>query len=167
MKADSGPSLFEKIINSASSVSNWLAHGALLAMLLLTAVDLAAYKLLRWSFGGSYEISGVLGLLIVVFALPHTQIVKGQIAVDFFVSRMPKRAQKVLAVLISLLGLFLFILITWQMLVYGLELGAEGRVTPIERIPLHPFAYITVACSALMSLVILVDLIKLFKGAEQ
>lgn len=174
MKAYSRLDRFEKLANSASGVFYWVACGGIVALLLLTFVDLTAYKLssvdwigqnlFRWTWAGGYEITGLLGLVTISFAIALTQVLQGHVAVDFFVKRFTKRAQAVIAGIVSLFGLVLFALATWQMYDYGLILQATGRITPMEKIPLAPFAYAAAACALLMFFVLLVALLRSVKG---
>ena len=158
---------FEKLTTSTSGVFNWVAGIAVVSMLSISAIDLIGAKLFNRPFAGSIEIIGLLGLLIIIFSLPLTQVMGGHTAVDFFVNRLSKLAQAIIASIVSLMGLFLFAIITWQMIDYGLTIQAAGGVTPIERIPLAPSIYATAACTLLMCFVFLVSLFKTIKGARK
>jgi TRAP-type C4-dicarboxylate transport system permease small subunit len=61
--------------------------------------------------------------------------------VEFFVPLLPGILQRLSAILVRLLVLALFILVTWQMFVYGADLKNYTEVSPTIRIPLYPFAY--------------------------
>ena len=163
---------FEKISKGASLVSFWVACGASVGLLLLTSFDLIADHLsdlvgrnvFNWTWAGGYEITGLLGLLIVGFAIPYTQIIRGHVAVDFFARRMPPRARNIISIFTTSLVLAIFALIIRQMLLYGRIIQDAGETTAMEAIPLAPFAYAMAFAALLMCLVLVMTLIKSVKG---
>lgn len=158
------PGRLAKLTDSTSMVFNWVACVAMVAMLLLAAVDLVGIKVFKWNFAGAFEIIGLLGLILVAFAIPHTQVEKGHIAIDILTNLLPKRAQAFFDVFISLLILVLFAPMTWQMYIYGLRLQAQGAVSATQRLPLEPLAYASAVCFLLMCLVLIVQIVRAVRG---
>ncbi len=158
------PGRLAKLTDSTSEVFNWVASAAMVAMLLLATVDLVGIKVFKWNFAGAFESVGLLGLILICFAIPHTQLQKGHIAIDILTNRLPKRIQAFFDVFISLLILILFAPMTWQMFIYGLRLQDQGAVSATQRIPLEPFAYASAACFLLMCLVLVVQAVIAFRG---
>jgi TRAP-type C4-dicarboxylate transport system permease small subunit len=154
----------EKLASSAGSALRQVGRGAIVAMLLITCVDVIGYKLFHHSIIGSAEIIGLLGLVTVTFSLLYTQVLHGHIEIDFMVTRLPKRAQAVIASIVSLFGFVLFILITWQMYDYGRIAQAAGRTSGIMGIPLSPLSYAMAACCLLVCVPLLVVLLRSIKG---
>ena len=163
---------FEKICNTASLVLFWVACAASVGLLLLTAVDLILNHLsdligrdvFSWTWAGGYEITGLLGLLIVGFAISHTQILGGHISVDFFTRRMNPRAHRIISIITNLFILAIFALIIRQMIIYGQIIQSAGETTAMEGIPLAPFAYAVAFAALMMCLVLVIKLIRLVKG---
>lgn len=154
----------EKLANSTGSALRQVARVAIVAMLLITCADVIGYKLFGQSIIGSAEIIGLLGLVTVSFSLLYVQVLRGHIEIDFFVTRLPKRAQAVIASIVSLFGLVLFGLLTWQIYDYGRIAQASGRVSGIMEIPLSPLAYAMAACCLLVCVPLLVVLLRSIKG---
>ncbi|GAI39433.1 unnamed protein product, partial [marine sediment metagenome] len=67
---------------------NWVAGGLLVAMMLITVVNLIMVQVDR-PFVGTTEIVGFLAALVAAFALGYTQLQKGHTRVDILVLRFP------------------------------------------------------------------------------
>ncbi|MCD6359112.1 MAG: TRAP transporter small permease [Dehalococcoidia bacterium] len=132
-----------------------VALWALAAMMFITCIDI-----LMRSFGypvaGIYEVVGYIGAIAVSFALPRTTATGGHIAVDIVVARFPERVQSVIRAVVSLLGLVLFIIITWQCVVMGFDLVCTGEVSPTLQIPFFPFVF-GVACGCAATCLVLLS----------
>ena len=107
----------------------------------------------------------MLGLLTVAFAISHTQVLHGHVAVDFVTTLLPKRAQAILDCIIPPIALVIFIPMTWQMYIIGLRFIAQGAVSTTQRIPYAPLAFATAACAAIICLVLIVEFVKSIRGA--
>ena len=90
---------------------------------------------------GAIEIVAFLGVVITAFGMAYTQAEHGNIQVEFFVTRLPKRIRAILGVFTSLLGITLFALLAWQSVRYGINLQQRGEVSMTSRIPFYPFVY--------------------------
>lgn len=155
---------FEKLAGAVSLALNRVACVAIIAMVSLATIDFIGVKVFRWGFAGSFEMVGLFGLIIVIFALPYTQLLRGHAEIDFVVNRLPKRAQAVIDSVVFLFALVLFALVTWQMFDYGGTLQASGGVTMTQGLPLSPFAYATASCCLVMCVILAVALVRGLKG---
>lgn len=136
----------EKFSRTFNRVLRWVSMTGMVVMVLTTIIDVAGAKLFRWPLPGAFEITSILGLVVIVFALPYTQMLRGHIEIDIFTGLLPKRAQSILGCFMFLLGIILFVLITWQMFDFGQGLRMDHRVTETWEIPMYPFAYGATVC---------------------
>ena len=136
---------------------------ALTTMVFLTGADVV----LRY-FGkpivGTYEIVGLLGALMVGFALPQTSRAKGHVLMDFIITKLPSGLQKLFYALTRILGMFVFALIAWNVWLLGDDYRRMGEGSLTLAIPLYPVAYIIAICSFV---VIIVLFLELLEGQEQ
>ena len=136
---------------------------ALTTMVFLTGADVV----LRY-FGkpivGTYEIVGLLGALMVGFALPQTSRAKGHVLMDFIITRLPSSVQKLFYALTRILGILVFALITWNVWLLGDDYRRMGEGSLTLAIPLYPVAYVIAICSFV---VIIVLFLELLEGQEQ
>lgn len=143
---------------TAARKLNMIAAIAIVIMMSLTCADVIL-RLFRKPVPGTYEMVSFLGAIVVSFALAHTSVEKGHVAVSLIVRLFPARVQAVIESMIAVLGMILFGLIAWQSLLYGLDCQRVGEVSLTLQIPFYPVIYGVAFGSAAVCFVLLVDLI--------
>jgi TRAP-type C4-dicarboxylate transport system permease small subunit len=150
---------FKRFVFWLSKKFNWVAAAGIVALMALTFTDVFLRYFFRSPVRGTYEVSGLIGLVIISFALGQTQIRKSHISVDFLTLLLPRKVRTVLASLVWLISLCLSLFISWRSGVYAFSLYQVGETTQTEKISLAPFEYIVAAGFGVLCLVFLVDLI--------
>jgi TRAP-type C4-dicarboxylate transport system permease small subunit len=148
----------EKAITATAEKANWISAAALIIMMLLTTLDVIL-RLFKSSVPGTYEIIGLLGAVVTSFALGYTSVEKGHIAVDFLVMRFSPKSQALIGAVNAIIASMLFALITWQSLLYGIDLLKKGQVSQTIQIPIYPFVFGIAAGCGLLTLVLIVELL--------
>jgi len=138
---------------------NWIAGGGLVVMMLLTCADVIMRSSGR-PIPGTFEIVGFLGVIVVAFAIAYTQILRGHVAIDYLVARLPRRSQYIVKSITYLLSTGLFALIAWQSYLFAGDLWGSGEVSPTEKIPFFPIVYGLALACLLTSLVLLLEFFK-------
>ena len=151
---------FEKFTTSFSRWLNWVAGVGLVAMLSLTVADIVGIKLFKWPIPGAIELVGFLGIVLIGFALAYTQVLRGNIQVEFFVRLLPKRVQAGITAFVSILGLALFAMLAWQSYDFGRVLQTTGEVSMTQNIPFFPFVDALAFCCLPLCLVLLIEFLK-------
>jgi len=146
----------EKTINIAAEKANWISAAALIVMMLLTTLDVVL-RLFKSSVPGTYEIIGLMGAIVTSFALGYTSVEKGHIAVDILVMRFSPKAQALIGAANAIIAAVLFGIVTWQSLLYGMDLLKKGQVSATIQIPIYPFVFGIAAGCGLLTLVLLVE----------
>jgi TRAP-type C4-dicarboxylate transport system permease small subunit len=148
-----------EILASVAGVLFVAGGVALTAMVFLTGADVV----LRY-FGkpivGTYEIVGLLGALMVGFALPQTSRAKGHVLMDFIITRLPSGLQKLFYGLTRIFGIFVFGLITWEVWLLGDDYRRMGEGSLTLAIPLYPVAYVIAICSFVVIIVLFLELVE-------
>ena len=163
----------ERVYKGFSEILYWVAGIAIVSMMLLTCVDVALrfcvtiYHKYRWEIlgffhpiPGTYELVYFMGSVAVAFALAHTSGQKGHVAVSIVVDSLPKRAQAIIGTITSSFGLILFVLLSWQSVVYARHLKAIGEVSLTLQLPIYPFIYGVAFSAAAVCLVLFVEVSK-------
>jgi TRAP-type C4-dicarboxylate transport system permease small subunit len=119
----------------------WVGLAAFVFMMVLTTVDVVGAKLFLKPVNGALDLMMILQLLAMGFALSTSYIGNRHVQVEFFVPMMPRLVRRIIACIIQLLLLLLFIVMTWQLFVYGHDLKLYDEVSATIRIPLYPFTY--------------------------
>jgi len=163
----------EKISKDLARILYWVAGIAIVSMMLLTCADVilrlgvTVYHKYHWFFlspfkpiPGTYELVCFLGAVAVSFAMAHTSVEKGHVAVSLVVRMFPERIQAIIDSITSSFGFILFALISWRSVLYGNHLRASGEVSLTLQLPFYPFVYGIAFAAAALCLVLFVDLSK-------
>lgn len=149
----------EKFNRRLSNWFQWIGMAGILVMVLITGIDVVGAKIFLWRLFGAIDMVQLSQIVAIAFACAFTLIVGRHVRVEFFVARLPRRAQGVIDSFVSLLGLGLFILIIWRLYVLGHTFQTTGESTPTAYIPLYPFAYGIALASIPVCLLFLQELI--------
>jgi len=142
---------------------NAIAAVALAFMILLTVADVIL-RSFRKPIIGTYEIVALSGAVIIGFSIPFTSWMKGHINVDFFTLKFPPRGRKIFNLVTKCLGIGLFLIIGWNLIILGMDLHKAGEVTPTRHIPFYPVLYGIGICCFFQCLVLFCDLVKIPGG---
>ncbi len=139
----------------------------IMIMMILTAVDTVLRNFFNHPIVGAHEVSEVLMVIFVFLAIAYTAIEKGHVAVDFLTGRFPKRVQAIIDKVTNFLSLFIFLLITWQTFLFGMDLWKNKTVSPTLDIPIFPFAFIVAFGTGLLCLVLLINFLHSLSEGKQ
>jgi TRAP-type C4-dicarboxylate transport system permease small subunit len=132
----------------------------MLLMMAITCIDVVGAKVFLWRLLGAIDIVMLSQIVAVAFAASMSLILGRHIRVEFFVTRLPRRAQTVINSIVSLLGLGLFSVIIWRLCVLGHSFQTSGEYSATAYIPYYPFAYGIALASIPVCLVFLVEFLK-------
>ena len=114
---------------------------SLLLIMVITCADVIGAKAFLRPVPGALDIVMLAQTVAVSFGVAATLSAGGHVSVEIFLMHMPPVMRRICRVVIEVLSLFLFVLILWQLAVYGHELRLDGEVSPTAQIPIYPFAY--------------------------
>ncbi len=140
-----------------------LAGITLTFMMLLTVSDVIL-RFMRRPIVGTYELVAFSGAVVIGFALPYTSWLRGHIFVDFLISRFSKIIRNIFNIFTRLLAICLFLLIGWNLFLYGRDLYRSGEVSLTLQMPFYPVAYGVGVCCFIQSLVLFCDILKVIGG---
>ncbi len=150
---------FQKISSGLSRKLYWIAGAAIVAMMLITCADVVL-RYFRMPIPGTYELVCFLGAVAAAFAMAYTSLEKGHVSVSFVVALFPQRIQGLIESITNLFGLFLFVLIAWQSVIYANDLRLSGEVSLTLELPFYPFVYGIGFSAGVVSLILISDLLK-------
>ena len=149
----------ERISNELARLLYWMAGTAIIVMMVLTCGDVIL-RFFRRPIPGTYELVCFLGAVAVAFAMAHTTVQKGHVAVSLLVRLFPARIQGLVESITSTFGFIFFALVAWQSVLYGNDLYTSGEVSLTLQLPFYPFIYGIGFSAAAVCLVLLTDLFK-------
>ena len=136
-----------------------LAIWMLTAMMLLTASDVCLRYIFKSPITGSYELVEFMMALIVPFSIVFCANEKAHIHVDILLEHLPEGVRSFFSFVGNILSLFLFVLITWQTCIYIAEEYESELTSAVLYIPVYPFISALAAAFAILSLLLLAELI--------
>jgi TRAP-type C4-dicarboxylate transport system permease small subunit len=140
----------------------YVAGTAIVIMMLMTTTDVVL-RYLGCPVPGTYELVSFLASIAVSFAIAHTFVTKGHVAVNLLVRLLPSRVQALIDAFTNTLSLFLFACVSWRCWLYASELKNTGEVSLTLELPFYPFVYGIAIASGIAALVILVELLEKIK----
>ncbi len=165
----------EKISKDLARVLYWIAGIAIVSMMLLTCADLllrylvTLYHKTHWEIltpfrpiPGTYELVYFMASVAVAFAMAHTSVEKGHVAVSFVVNLLPQKAQAIIATITSSFGFIFFALLAWQSVEYANHLMESQEVSLTLELPFWPFVHGVGFSAAAVCLVLLLEIFKNF-----
>ena len=155
-----------RIVSTINKPVTVIAGSALAFVILVTVADVVM-RILGSAVTGTYELVCFSGGILVCFSIPLTSWANRQIQVEFLVMKFPPRIRKVVTVVTKCLGVVLFVLITWNVVLLGNELKSAAQVTQVLRLPFFPVAYAMAICGFLQCVVLLCDIVKIVGGKNE
>lgn len=140
-----------------------VAAAAVLLMLLVTVGNIAL-RLFAEPFNGTFEIVGMLSVVVNGLALAEAQRHKSHIAIDLAIEKAPIRAQLVIGALVTVASAVMFFLLAQNLVSYGLNLRDVGSVSESLRLPYWPLALVLALGVAGLILALLSDLAQITRN---
>ena len=147
----------------AEPLINVIAGIAITFIMFLTVLDVIL-RSFRRPIVGTYELVAFSGAMVIGFAIPLTSWMRGHIYVDFFIAKLSRTARSIFNVTTRCLGIVLFFLIGWNLIKVGMDLQQSGEVSLTLQLPFYPVAYGVAVSCFVQCLVLLADIVKIFRG---
>lgn len=153
-------SKLERIIEFITRWLNWLAAIAVIVVMLIVCANVIGRGFFAKPVKGTVEIVGLLGGVIIAWAISYTQIIKGHIRIDLLMERFPSRFQHIVDSVMYLMTFLLFCIISWQTIVFARAKSETGELSEVLKMPITPFAYVVAIGCIALTMVLLLDLVK-------
>ena len=150
--------LLEKLNRQLNRTLVFIGGVFLVSMVVLTCANIV-FRLTWVPIRGTYELMGFFGALVTAFALGHTQLKKGHIAVDVLINTFPSKTRRILSAVNGFICVFFFGIAAWQIAVKATTLMKTGEITETLRIIYYPFTYAVAFGCIVLVLVLFTDLL--------
>jgi len=132
-----------------------LAGLGVLTMMAVTCIDvILRLPLINRSLLGAYDIVKIIGAMTLAATLPYTTAVKGHVAIEYFFHKLNRRGRIVVDTIIRLMGMALFVFLSWRSYIYGMNLHRIGQVSQTLQLPVFWVPYVIGFCCSIVVLVI-------------
>ncbi|WP_024333574.1 TRAP transporter small permease [Desulfotignum balticum] len=166
----------ENNIHRVARLMYFFAGMAIVAMMMITTLDVfmrfcvTMYSKFGWEFlaswrpvPGTYDLVAMCGAIAAAFAMAHTTLESGHVAVSLVVRLLSKKGQLWMKMFTDTASLSLFSILAWRSVVYAGKLKESGEVSMTMQLPYHPFVYLMAFSSLVVALVYLIAIIKNMK----
>ena len=138
-----------------------LIAGLTLAFMLVFTLTNVVMRALGRPILGDFEVISFLGAVVIGFAIPYTSLLKGHVYVDFFLEKIPRKVGNVIQIFTRILGIALFLWMSWNFVVMSLDLIKSKEVTPVFRLPFYPISFGLAFCCLIQCLPLLSQIIQI------
>ena len=136
----------------AGWVLGTIAAADLMAMMVLTFVDVSGRKLFSSPIYGAYEVTEFMMGVLIFCTLPLVTAREGHVTIDIMDHFVPSAAMKTQRVVISLVSAVVLGVITWRLWIMSGSHLRTNEVTMTLRIPHGPFTRTFAVMAALATL---------------
>lgn len=145
------------VIDRIITILAAIAAVAMLLMLVVTVGNIVL-RLVAEPYNGTFEVVGMLSVVVTGLALAEAQRTKSHIAIDLLIEKAPIRAQLVVGAVMTVISGVMFFLLAQRLVSYGLNLRDTGSVSESLRLPYWPLALVLAVGVAGLLLALVSDL---------
>jgi TRAP-type C4-dicarboxylate transport system permease small subunit len=156
---------FEKIFRKLTNIGATLACFVLLGTMIITVANIA-YRMSGHTIIGTYDLSELLIVVFVGFALAYAALTKAHVSVKIVIEFLSKRSQTFLECLTSMLGFIFWALVVWSSIELTVEKAQMGEKTDTVNISYIPFRCIFIFGLFLLSIILLIKFINSLRGEK-
>lgn len=150
----------EKHVGTLCRVLAFIAGLALLAIMVVTVINVFL-RIPSSPITGTVEISSMLFAIVVAFGIGFTTVKHQHVEIDLVTRHLPKRVQSILSVVIGILGLGIWVVLTWRSYVFAAEQYSIGEYNPVlHNMRVAPWRFALVFGLGILCLVLLIQLIQ-------
>lgn len=124
----------------------WASALLILALIVVTCIDVIGRYLFNRPFGGAYELTQMLLATLVFVALPLTSHDGSHVEVDLALHLFPKPVQAVLGQLAGIISAVVLGYFSWRLVLIGIDQMESGTRSASLALPMAPLAFLAAAC---------------------
>jgi len=151
----------------ADAILGVAASAILLAMMLLTVVDVVARYVFNRPLRGAFEITELMLLVLIFAGLPLVSFTDEHAVMDFIDRVLGPRAQRGLVRAVQAFNAAFMFLLAWLMWLKADRIWAYRDATDVLRIVYGPFVYFMAATLGLAGVIHLYKVVARDKAAER
>jgi TRAP-type C4-dicarboxylate transport system permease small subunit len=151
---------FVSFVLKVSKLLHWIAAAALTLMMCITVADVIG-RAAGHPIMGTYEIVGLMGAIVIGFAVPLASWQKVHIYMEFLVDRLPRSRKNMMNIFTRLLCILLFVFIGYNMFQLGADYQRAGEVSLTLKIPIYPVVYGVAVCCFIEAAQFVCDILKI------
>jgi TRAP-type C4-dicarboxylate transport system permease small subunit len=156
-----------RAVRLAEGLLGTIVAALLMAMMLITVVDVVGRYGLRQPVPGAYELIELMLAIVIFMALPLVCLKDENITVTLLTEHLSDRARQIHSGVVSLLCSGVLAVVAWRLYAHAAQLASYGDVTMFLRMPRGPIGYTMALLSALGAAALVIVGIEYLKGARR
>lgn len=148
-------------------VALWIGGPVLGFMVAVTVVDVTLRYVFNSPIFGAEDFSSLSMSVAVAAAIAYSGKTGGQVSVELFVNLMSPRVTAVTEVIVRLLSISMLGILSWRLVIAGIDAAKYGEASFALLISFEPFFYILAASMLLYAIVLVAELIVNFRPVPQ
>ena len=116
-----------------------IAATVLMAMMLLTALDVVLRYLFNRPISGAFELVEYMMAILIPFAIVYCADQRAHVAVELIMGRFSSQVQNYFDTVTTFITMLFAVLIAWQNVIYFKETYASQVTSAVLLIPTYPF----------------------------
>jgi TRAP-type transport system small permease protein len=156
---------YNKVIRWICWVMTAIGAAVLTIMMFLSVADVIGRYFFLHPVEGTFEIVGLLVIIVGCLGLGYCQMVKGNINIDIVTNRFSPRGKAILNIFSYAMSVGLCFIFCWQMSLraYDYMFKTLGGKTVTLHITIWPFMLLMDICFAWLTVIYIIDLVNAFK----
>lgn len=156
--------LFEKLLSNICRFFDFVAALMLFVLMVQNGADVIGRYFFNAPIIGSNERGQMLLGMMVFLSWGYTQLKKGHVTVDLFLTKFSQRAQSGINLATTFLTFIFFALVVWQGTIEAWKTHASGEVVYVIHWPLAPFQFFAPLGALFVCLVLILEMIQLYSN---
>jgi len=153
------------ILKNIISKADKIAGLCFFSVMALVILNIIMRKVFILPIMGTYELVGLLTATGIALALANCTQSNGHVAMGLIVDRLSPARQLLFDIIVYSISLLLWLVIAWQMFIYGWTTYSRGLVSSTALIPIFPFIFIIAVSVLFLCFVLAFKLAYSFKTA--
>ena len=154
------------VVRLAEGLLGIIVAVLLMAMMLITTVDVVGRYIVKQPLPGAYELIELMLAVNIFMALPLVCLKDEHITVTVLLEGLSRRVRQVHAGVVSLLSAGVLAVVAWRLYAHAAQLASYGDVTMFLRLPRGPIGYTMALLTALGAAATVILAIDYLKGAR-
>lgn len=136
---------------------NNIGIGCFMVMVIFTFIDVILRYIFNRPIHGGFEITELIMVIAIFFAVAYTQVQKLHVSMDFVAIKLSPRLRALLKIVTLFFSIGVLVLITWKSYDVALHYWDTHLTTRVLRVPVSPFVLVVTFGCALLALVLIRD----------
>jgi len=152
-----------RILQRVGKILNYIGGAALTFMMFLTVADV----LLRAGghpILGTYELVSLTLAIVIGFTIPKVSLDRGHVYMEILLEKLSKRDKAIMNTFTRILGIVLFAIIGYNLMLISKEFQASGEVSSTLKLPFFPISFFVGVCCFIECFVFLFDIARIWRG---